>query len=392
MSGDNSYSNASSENWFSRLMGSFKTVLLGFILFTGAFFLIWWNEGRAIKTTIGLEQGLNETVNANLNKIEPNNDGKLVHLSGEVSSEELLTDHDFKFSVKAIKLKRSVEMFQWVEKKEVKKNKKVGGSEETKTTYTYEKEWKNSLIDSDEFEKRKKHNNPKVIPFNEYNIKSRKVNIGVYQLSPTLITGVNHYEAYENIKLDSLKYENAKLIYDKNNSPTIYLGDGDINKPKIGDIIVSFDIVPVNKTYSIIAQQQKESFCPFKTASGTTIEIISKGIHSSEEMFGAEHSSNNIMTWLYRFASLLMLYFGIKNIFNPLVVLAEIIPFLGKLLDMGISLFAGVLAFILAFITIAIAWIVHRPIVGASLVLIALIIGIVFYIKASKKRKKLSNQ
>ncbi len=387
MSRNNSYSNSSSENWFSRLMESFKTVFLGFILFTGAFFLIWWNEGRAIKTTLGIEQGLNVMVEANLNEIDPNNNGKLVHLSGKVSSGELLTDHDFHFSVNAIKLRRSVEMFQWIEKKSVKKNTKIGGSEETKTTYSYEKQWEKKLIDSDQFEKRKKHKNPKVIPFNEYNIQSRKVNIGVYQLSPSLITGVNHYKAYENINLDSVNYKNAKLIYDKNNSPTVYLGDGEINKPKIGDIIVSFDVVPVDDDYSIIAQQQKKSFTPFKTASGTTIEVITKGIPSSDEMFGAEHSSNNIVTWLYRLGGLLMLYFGIKNIFNPLVVLAEIIPILGKLLDMGISLFAGVIAFILAFITIAIAWVFHRPILGISLLAIALIVGIVFYVKASKNQK-----
>lgn len=386
MSEDNSYS--SSESWGSRLMGSIKSVFSGFILFLGAFFLIWWNEGRAIKTTLGLEQGSENVVEANNNKVDPDNSGKLVHLFGEVSTDELLKDNDFKFSVNALKLRRTVEMFQWVEKKETKKDKKVGGSEETKTKYSYEREWSNKLIDSDDFDKRKKHRNPESLPFDEYRIQSNEAYIGEYEMPEFLLSGVNNYIPYKLQNIDSLNYNNAKIITEQDNSQLVYIGDGSIKNPEIGDIIISFDIVPIKSEYSIIAQQKGESFTPFKTDHGTTIEIITKGEHSAEEMFLVEDDNNNIMTWLYRFISLLMMYFGIKMVFKPLVVLAEIIPFLGTILNMGVSIFAGVIAIVFSFVTIAIAWVFHRPILGISLLVIALIVAVVFFVKASKNKKQ----
>lgn len=387
MPDNSSFTTSSSESWISRLMGSFKSVLLGFIIFIGAFFLIWWNEGRAIKTSLGLEQGSAEVIELDINQINSDNFGKLVHLTGEISTDEQLQDNDFKFSVKALKLRRTVEMFQWIEKKEEQKKIKTGGGEETKTTYSYEKQWSNRLINSKNFKKSKKHKNPKKIPFEEYTIQSKEPYIGKYKLSESLLSGVNNFVPFELNNIDSLDDKNAKLIKENNGSQLVYIGTGSLKDPNIGDIIISFDLVPIDSEYSIIAQQKGERFIPFKTETGTTIEIISEGVHSAEELFSVAKDTNNMFTWVYRLAGLLMMYFGIKKVFKPLIVLTEVIPILGTILNMGISIFASVVAFVFSFITMAIAWVFYRPILGISLLAVALIVGIVFYIKASKKQK-----
>ena len=47
-------------------------------------------------------------------------DGKLVHLSGDLKTEEVLEDPDFNVHINALKLKREVLMYQWTEKSESK--------------------------------------------------------------------------------------------------------------------------------------------------------------------------------------------------------------------------------------------------------------------------------
>ena len=73
-------------------------------------------------------------------------------------------------------------------------------------------------------------------------------------------------------------------------------------------------------------------------------------------------------------------------IFKPLVVLADVLPFLGSIMDFGLSLFSGLIAFGFSFITIAIAWIVYRPVVGIILLIAGASISIYIFSRKSKKK------
>ena len=78
-------------------------------------------------------------------------------------------------------------------------------------------------------------------------------------------------------------------------------------------------------------------------------------------------------------------------VFKPLVVFADVIPFLGSILSMGLSAFSGIISLTLSFTTIAIAWLVYRPIVGVGLILAGLVIlGAVKYL-ADQKKKAIPN-
>ena len=46
-----------STGWVSRLVGSIKGVLVGLVFFAGAFPLLFWNEGRAVRRAQDLEEG-----------------------------------------------------------------------------------------------------------------------------------------------------------------------------------------------------------------------------------------------------------------------------------------------------------------------------------------------
>ena len=141
------------ESWGSRLGGSIKGVAIGGLLFIAGIPLLFWNEGRAVKTAKALEEGASVCVPLpNADTIDATMDGKLVHVTGKAVTDDVLTDDIFtELAPKAIRLTRKVEFYQWVENQKTEKKKNVGGSETTVTTYTYSKKWVSSPVDSSSF-------------------------------------------------------------------------------------------------------------------------------------------------------------------------------------------------------------------------------------------------
>ncbi|MBR4489346.1 hypothetical protein IKP13_01780, partial [bacterium] len=83
------------ESWFSRLGGAFKGILAGIILFVLSIPLLFWNEGRAVRRAEALKQGSATVVSVAADKILPENEKKLVHVSGMLTTEDTLTDAVF---------------------------------------------------------------------------------------------------------------------------------------------------------------------------------------------------------------------------------------------------------------------------------------------------------
>jgi hypothetical protein len=58
-------------------------------------------------------------------------------------------------------------------------------------------------------------------------------------------------------------------------------------------------------------------------------------------------------------------------------VLADVIPFVGSLVGAGTGLASFLLAAMGSFVTIAIAWVFYRPVLGIALLLVAAGVGFV---------------
>ena len=142
-----SFTETVTTGWFSRIGSSIKGILVGIVLIVIAFPVLFFNEGRAVDTRKDLNQGAKECVIANSESVDAANEGKLVHLSGMATAEGSLADDQFAVKAEALVLKRNVEMYQWKEKTDTKTKKKLGGSEEKTTTYSYEKTWQSGRID-----------------------------------------------------------------------------------------------------------------------------------------------------------------------------------------------------------------------------------------------------
>ena len=364
---NDSFTEITSESWFSRLGGSIKGILFGILLFIAAFPLLWWNEGRSVERYNSLKEGLALVISISSETIDSTNNNKLVHTQGLATTKEQLRDDIFDVSATAIKLIRHVSMYQWQEDKESTTTEKVGGSKETKTTYSYSKGWKSHEINSSAF-KRSGHNNPSLL-FSGQTQQAQKVTLGAFQLNASQVKEIDPET--------SLSVQDAKLpttLSGKKLTLTgneFYLGQRP-NDPQIGDMKISFQVV--NPTdISLVAQQKSNSFIAYQTKAGSPIDLLKLGLIDANTMFAAAQKENTIMTWGIRIGGILMMWIGLSMLFKPLAILGSVLPFLGNLIGMGTKILAALITLPCAMLTIAFAWIAYRPLLAGGLIAVAVI-------------------
>ena len=372
-----------STSWFGRIGESIKSFIFGLGIFAGSFFLLFWNEGRAVRTEKGLNEGQGVVVTVPSDRVDPANNQKLVHLTGKATTEETLSDPDFVIAANAIKLRRNVEMYQWEEKKETSTRKKVGGGEERTTTYSYNKTWSDRPIDSSSFKESEEHQNPKSMPFDSREAKAEHVTVGAFTLTPSLLDKMSDFEpiALTDQHLAALPVELKSKLKVHNN--TFYAGS-DPQAPQIGDTRVSFSAVnPAD--VSVVSKQIGSSFEPYRASTGIDINMLRRGVFSAKAMFEAALRDNAIMTWVLRGVGFFLMFLGLAMFFRPISVLGDALPFVGSMLAFGTGLFAFVVSVVLSIGTVGVAWVVYRPLLGIALLAVSISVLVFFAMRGKKK-------
>jgi hypothetical protein len=365
-----------------RIGNAIGGVLVGLIMVVAAFPLLFLNEGRSVKTYRSLAEGERVAVSVAADKVDAANEGKLVHLSGQATTVETLRDPQFGVSANAIRLSRAVEMYQWQEKKSTKHTKQMGGSDQATTTFTYAKAWSRDLINSGEFKENADHKNPGAMPFANESFYAENVRVGAFSLSSELIRNIG---GAADLAIDRAP-ANLRALPGK---PLALTGTGfyfgkDPSQPEVGDLKVAFSVVHP-QVVSILAQQTGNALSGYQTKAGGVIEQVRLGTESAAAMFQAAREANSLLTWILRAAGILLLFIGFILIFKPLSVLADVVPFIGSLVSMGMGALAFGLALSFSLLTIAIAWIAYRPVLGAGLLAVALA-AFVWAVKGKKPK------
>jgi len=78
----------------------------------------------------------------------------------------------------------------------------------------------------------------------------------------------------------------------------IYIGTN-YSDPQIGDSKISYRAITPAEV-SLISQQDGDSFTPFITNKGKSLEFLELGNKTSEQMFATEYSKNKTMLWILR--------------------------------------------------------------------------------------------
>jgi hypothetical protein len=379
-----SHTVVTNESWGSRLGNAIKGVVVGLVLFVAAFPLLFWNEGRAVKRYKTLKEGGGSVVTISVDKIDTMQDGKLVHVTGKATTEETLSDAAFGVSTNALKLRRTVEMYQWEESVSRRTKKKVGGGSRTEKTYSYSKRWSERAIDSSRFDDPAGHENPGTMPQTSTTLTAKLVRLGAFKLSPSLVAKIGGFSSLavsDDAALPAALAEKARL-----HDNGFYIGP-DPASPTIGDLRIRFEVAMPSEV-SVVASQAGDTFEPYVAQAGGTIELLQMGTHSSETMFAEAQASNRMLTWILRLVGFVLMLIGLNMFFRPLSVLGDVLPILGTLLGAGIGIVCFLVTAALSTVTVAIAWVVYRPLLGIALIAVAVVLALLVGGKLRKGRKR----
>ena len=207
------YTETTTTGYGTRVGNSFRAIGSGILLFVLGTALLWWNEGRAVKTEKMLDEAGSKYVEMeNPNKKDASLEGELICGTALATTEDSLTDADFGIGAKAIALRRTVEYYQWVEHSQTKKEDKLGGKEVSTTTYTYSKQWVSSPVQSSQFHDPAYQNKNMVLTtVEEADQYAENVSFGVYKLPESLIHSISSREG-----IDLALAEDLLAQFDKN--------------------------------------------------------------------------------------------------------------------------------------------------------------------------------
>ncbi len=378
----NVFSEVTSTSWIARLGKSILGVLIGIVLIIAAIVLLFWNEGRAVTTARSLAEGSGAVVEAGSTSVDPGNEGKLVYVSGELAAQAPLTDREFAVTANGLRLVRKVEMYEWKEEIKTERQNKLGGGEEEVKTYTYQRVWSDRYADSSRFKHPDGHANPEM-RYHGHVVIARDASLGAFHPGEQVLRLL---PASERLPLApglaaalGSRLAGPAAIVDGN----LYLG-ADPSNPQVGDLRISYSIAP-DGVASIIGRQTGSDLTEYQTKAGDQLLMAEPGVHSAAEMFKTAEDENRVLTWVLRLVGAAVMFFGFVLILSPLVVVADVVPFIGSILGAGAALVALVLTVALGSVIIAIAWLVYRPLLGIGALAIGLAIAFGLHRLAARK-------
>lgn len=380
-----SFTETTSKSWFTRIKEAVFKIVIGLVLVLGSIILLFWNEGRAIHTYRALVEGAGLVIDVDSAAPDAANEGKLVHISGGVTPGGTVEDNQFGIVADgAVGLRRSVEMYQWVEKQESTTQKTLGGGEETTTTYKYSKEWSDRPVDSSDFRQPDGHENPEM-PVTSENFEVTDAKVGGFTINGGDIASLGEASpvklTQENIDSFNAFFGNDRPI--KLSQGGIYAGSN-ASSPAVGDLKISYSRGDLTEA-SFVGKQTGEGLDRYVASNGEKIFLSSAGKVPAAQMFKDAKEFNAILTWLLRAGGLLLMLIGFAMTFSILSVLADLIPFVGSLVGFGTGLLSLVLTLVLGPVVIALGWFAYRPLLALGIIAGGVVIaGGIWYLRRNR--------
>jgi hypothetical protein len=351
------FTEVTTEGWGQRLGGSLIAALIGLILVPASIVLLYWNEGRAVDAIRALSRGAAVIVEVSADAVDPRSDGKLVHLTGTMQPATAARDPVFGVTGDGmLRLSRTVEMYQWKEETSSQSQQSVGGSKTTETTYRYDRVWSAQPIASGQFKHPDGHQNPPM-QVRSATFDGGGVTLGGYKIDPAVLHKVADFSPLQPAAPPPSGYQATGDGY--------YHGQ-DAGQPMIGDLRVSFTAIPA-QTISVAGAQASGTLTTWRDTNGYTIVLAEPGAVSAETLFHEQRKSESTLTWILRGVGFVLMLIGFVCMTRPLAMLAAVLPPLEWIVSTGAFLVAVTLAVPLTLLTIAIAWMVHRPLIGGGL-------------------------
>lgn len=374
------------QSWLGRIKKSIGGVIVGLVLMAAMVVLLFWNEGRAVKTARGLDQGAGAVVTVSAQQVDPALEGRLVHLAGDTVAPLVIRDPQTGVSVHGLRLQRTVEMYQWVESSQSRQDVSIGGSQSTVTDYSYAPQWSSQPVDSARFQTPDGHGNPAMGLRDTY-FSAEGVHLGNWSLDAPVLEQLTASQVVppSGYDLSILQQTLGRVsgLHEVDNALVTAL---DPASPVIGDYRIRYQVLPV-QPLSLVGRQTGHGLRPWRTDAGTDVLLAQTGHVPVEQLFQTAHSSNSVMTWILRVVGTLLVITAISWILGPLSVVGSVLPILGRVLAMGTGLIATGLGLALSALVIAVAWFFYRPWLSLAIVAvaIALVAGVVMLVRRRQR-------
>ena len=354
----------------SRFKNSISGVLVGLLLIIIGIVMLACNEKNALKNkkdAIELRKNYVEVVS---DQVDTENNGNLVVTSGKlVWSPSNATDKIFGVTYNTPVLERKVEIYEWVEE-----------STETNdsTTYSYSKSWNNSIVNSNNFHKKEGHTNPTAMPYENDEVTADTLTIGAYSLTSIFVGKLNAGE-------DLLDLSAATVPVGYRVDGNYITNSADLSNPQVGDVRISFKYGDY-KDVTVMGKLNGSRIESYKTKKGSSITSMMHGILSGDEVITSIENANNAMKWIMRILGTILIIIGLNALAGPITNLTSYVPILGSIFNGAVGLVMFILGLAISLVVIAISWFVVRPIL--SILLIAVVVGLVYLLKRFKKDTK----
>ncbi|XP_061474406.1 transmembrane protein 43 isoform X2 [Rhineura floridana] len=359
--------------FLERLSETSGGMVIGLATFALSFYILFTNEGRALKTACSLEEGLSLVISLdNIQNVLQENERKLVHLSGALGTSKPLYDPSYGLSIRAVKLKRHVEMYQWVEYEDSKEYEE-NGEVKKETRYSYNTEWKSEVVNSRNFDREIGHKNPSAMAVESFTAIAPDVQVGRFFLSKGLVEKIDNFKQ---LSLSKLEDPHADVI----RSGNYFFHSENPRRPEVGDLRVSFFYAGLSENLphlgpadrvTVVARQHGDQLVSYQTKSGDVLQILYPDELSAEEVFQKEHEGNSMKTWGLRAAGWLSMFVGIGLMTRIFYTLVDWFPVLRDLVNIGLKAFAFCLATSLSLLTISVGWLFYRPLWAGLIALLA---------------------
>jgi hypothetical protein len=297
---------------------------VGFVFVISAISFLFTGETEVVNIARKLE-ALGLVVEGDPNRIDPANEGKLVHVSGELKTTARLTDPDFAISAEATLLVRNVEMYQL--------------QENDKDRTRYVKSWSAVRKDSVRFP-------PNV------NVTVPDATLGAFRLGKGVLEKL---PATINLPIEPATVEAARTHVGgpvQRINDTLYLGSNPA-QPEIGNIRISWRIAKPGPV-SLIGRQTGTDLVEFQTG-GDPLLLVRSGTLSAVEMFNIKEQESNKQIE-HRVAGGFCMLVGWR------LALGRLVP-------------ALLLSGLIGLVALAGAWFEYRPFM-AAIVLVGALVGV----------------
>ncbi|MEZ4864441.1 MAG: TMEM43 family protein [Caldilineaceae bacterium] len=367
------YREVTHTSYFRRILNSFVGALIGLLLFFGSFIVIWWNEGR---TNLALVAA--ESIPVSAATVDGANQGKFLAVTGDLVATENVGDPPYLQPGPYLQLRREVEMFAWVEETKSTERTKVGGGSETVTEYSYVQKWTDAPNNSADFKQPEGHANP-TLSIPKSILRAPGAQLGAYAIDLNQLTMPGGSElplTPQNVGADAGGKVEGNYLF---------LGQGALNSPQIGDIRISYLALTSPAAVTVFGDQQGGQLTPHLYDKGSTFfRALAGDRNSAISQLQTEHT---ITTWVLRGVAFLMLWIGLMMVLNPLATLAGILPILESIT----GFVTGLVAFIVALVIWAVATLISVVLHNIWLALIAalLVVGVIVYLMRRRQANKL---